>query len=469
MTDTVDQATAKIQHDVHDSGFLGTDNNDNVKDADRELSNLPASDANKVVGKLSDGDLKAWADDVNSGGIFGAQGLSAGEKKDLFNTFAQKLDGDQLARVSAAFGGNRDDVIELGRSVAQYGTADAKVEYVKQLAGKSTDKPTEFQNGIFSQTTITGDPEAVAIGEVLSSLKGNPQAIDQAFGALDSDQLGAVIKASEGQRMTSYVGASGPSFTTDARLTDQILSAAATGSDPTMKAKVFEAGAKAIGDIKDTDQLLTPNVGAKDDVKRVTDGLTQILNSDTTGVTHVLKLDQPSGKALTGYLKEVISADPSAGNQTVGTMLARLQQSNNLSQNPFDYANQAVDDGHGGKAYVNAGTLGYFSGGIQAAINSISSDAKTQGDILSNVLNTAVSAGTGWKVPTPVKIGAQVVNGGIKEAVREVVADVTSGNKNLADALFQISLPHDANGKTTELASDPTFEGARNTVVEQNR
>jgi len=50
-----------------------------------------------------------------------------------------------------------------------------------------------------------------------------------------------------------------------------------------------------------------------------------------------------------------------------------------------------------------------------------------------------------------------------------VVADVTSGNKNLADALFQISLPHDANGKTTELASDPTFEGARNTVVEQNR
>ncbi|MBN8887461.1 MAG: hypothetical protein J0I77_17185 [Rudaea sp.] len=469
MTDTVDQATAKIQHDVHDSGFLGTDNNSHVKDADKELAGLPASDANKVVGKLSDGDLKAWADDVNSGGIFGAQGLSAGEKKDLFNTFAQKLDGDQLARVSAAFGGSRDDVIDLGRSVAQYGTADAKVEYVKQLAGKTIDQPNEFQNGFFSQTSIGGDREAIAIGEVLSSLKGNPQAVDKAFSALNGQQLNAVVRGAEGQRTTTYTGASGPSNTTDARLTNQILSAAGTGNDPAVKARVFESGAKAIGDIKDSDQLLTPNVGAKDDVKRVTDGLTQILNSDTTGVTHALKVDQLSGKALTSYLKEVVSANPSAGNQTVGTMLARLQQGNDLSQNPFDYVNQTVDDGHGGKAFVNAETVGYFSGGIQAAINSISSDEKTQGDILGNVLNTAVSVGTGWKVPTPVKLGAQVVNGGIKEAVREVVADVTSKNKTLADALFQISLPHDANGKTAELASDASFLAVRSTVVEQNR
>ncbi|MBR0344263.1 MAG: hypothetical protein IJI03_03255 [Rudaea sp.] len=85
------------------------------------------------------------------------------------------------------------------------------------------------------------------------------------------------------------------------------------------------------------------------------------------------------------------------------------------------------------------------------------------------MLNTAVSVGTGWKVPTPVKLGAQVVNGGIKEAVREVVADVTSKNKTLADALFQISLPHDANGKTAELASDASFLAVRSTVVEQNR
>jgi len=468
MGTTVDQITSQIHKLVNDQGFLWTSRNDHLHQVNKLLQGLSPADADQVLSKLSADDLKKWAGEVNSSGIFGAEGLSGGEKKDLFNLFARDLDATQLARVSNSFG-NRDDVISLSQSVAQYATANTKVEYVKQLAAQTTDKPYDLQNGV-SQTLVTGDQEAVAIGNVLASLKGNSQAFNDAVNSLSGTQLAAVVTAAEGQRSTHYLGQQGqPSVTTNAQPLADILSAAATSTDPAVKARMFEAGTKALGQINDTNSFLNPNPGAADDVKRVTHGLTDILNSDTTGVVRALKLDQPGGSALTSYMKEVISEDPSAGNKTIGTLLARLQQGNDLKQNPLDFVNQATDDGHGGKVYVNAENLGYFSGAVQAGIGKITSDAKTEGDILNNILTTAVSVGTGWKVPTPVKIGAQVVNAGIREGIREVVADVASGNKSLADGFFELSMPHDPNGKTAELASDSSFLSYRSTVVLQNQ
>jgi hypothetical protein len=61
------------------------------------------------------------------------------------------------------------------------------------------------------------------------------------------------------------------------------------------------------------------------------------------------------------------------------------------------------------------------------------------------------------------------VNAGIREGIREVVADVSAGNKSLADALFELSIPHDANGKTAELGSDASFLSYRATVIQQNQ
>jgi hypothetical protein len=465
---SVDQITAQIHKLVNEQGFLSTSRNDHLHQVNKLLQGLSAADADQVLSKLSGDDLKKWADEVNSSGIFGADGLSGGEKKDLFNLFARDLDGTQLARVSSSFG-NRDDVICLGQSVAQYATPDTKAAYVKQLAGQTTDKPYDFQSG-WNQTTFTGDQDAVAIGNVLASLKGNSQAFNDAVNSLNGTQLAAVVTAAEGQRSTHYLGQQGqPSVTTNAQPLADILSAAATSTDPAIKARVFEAGSKGIGQINDTNSILSPNLDAAADVKRVTQGLTDILNSDPTGVVRALKLDQPGGTSLTSYMKEVISQDPSAGNKTIGTLLARLQQGNDLKRNPLDFVNQASDDGHGGKVYVNAENLGYFSGAVQAGIGKITSDAKTEGDILNNILTTAVSVGTGWKVPTPVKIGATVVNAGIREGIREVVADVSSGNKSLADALFELAMPHDPNGKTAELGSDSSFLSYRSTVILQNQ
>jgi len=131
--------------------------------------------------------------------------------------------------------------------------------------------------------------------------------------------------------------------------------------------------------------------------------------------------------------------------------------------------NQATDDGHGGKVYVNAENLGYFSGAVQAGIGKITSDAKTEGDILNNILTTAVQRWHGLEGADAGEDRRQVVNAGIREGIREVVADVASGNKSLADGFFELSMPHDPNGKTAELASDSSFLSYRSTVVLQNQ
>ena len=105
MPITVDQAAQKIHSLVNDDGFLGTSRNDHMHEINALLKQFSGADVDKIVGKLSDSDLSGWASDINSGGIWGAQGLSGGEKRDLFNEMAQDLDGTQLARLSSVFSG----------------------------------------------------------------------------------------------------------------------------------------------------------------------------------------------------------------------------------------------------------------------------------------------------------------------------------------------------------------------------
>jgi len=62
-----------------------------------------------------------------------------------------------------------------------------------------------------------------------------------------------------------------------------------------------------------------------------------------------------------------------------------------------------------------------------------------------------------------------VVNAGIREAIREVTGAVTAGYKTLQDALFELSVPHNADGKAAELGADPSFNSTRNTVTLQNQ
>ena len=74
-----------------DQGTLGTSRNGHMQQVQSILQNLSPAERDAVVSKLSDGDLKAMTSGIDHGGVFGAQGLSAGQKTDLLNTFASMI------------------------------------------------------------------------------------------------------------------------------------------------------------------------------------------------------------------------------------------------------------------------------------------------------------------------------------------------------------------------------------------
>ena len=469
MPITVDQAAQKIHSLVHDDGFLGTSRNDHMHEINALLKQFSGADVDKIVGKLSDGDLAGWASDINSGGVFGHQGLSGGEKRDLFNEMAQDLDGTQLARLSSVFSG-RDEALALGDAVATFAPSASKLDYVKAMAGRATDGDSAMDNGFGYNSLITGDKDALAVGKVLASMATDPAAFNAAVKSLDANQLAAVLKAGEGERMTTYWGAANPSTTFDPAVLTGVLNAAAASSDAQTKARVFDAAADTLRDIRDSDSLLSPNPGAGDTAAQVAQGMTAIMNSDTRGVVDALNTRDASGKALTSYLGEVLTESPRSTNPVLGSQIAQLQGAGTAS-NASAFINTPENQG-GKDFYRNAQNLGYYAGATEAAINKMNADDKTRADILTNAFNTVLSVATTavTKLPVSGKVVSGLANGLSKELIREVTADVAAGRKTLRDALYDLALPR-ANPTADRYRgpADPFFQSAANTVILNNQ
>jgi hypothetical protein len=474
MSMTVDQAAQKIHSLVHDDGTFGTSRNEHMHEIQKLLGGFSGSDVNKIVGKLSAEDLKGWASDINSGGIWGRQGLSGDEKRGLMNEMAKELDGAQLGRLSGAFN-NRGDVLALGNAVSQFSSADTKVAYVKALAPSAADRESKFESHFGSSTVLSGDKEAYAIGQVLTSLKGNGAAFNEAMGSLNPTQLGGVVKALENERLTTYVGPYGgasisPSF--DPAPLKALLEAGAASGSTDNKAKLFQAAAKALPDIRGSDSALSPNFGAKDQAATVAQGLTKLLDSDVRGITDRLNTTESSGKSIATYVNEVLSEDKKASNGIIGRQLAQLQGAGS-GMTAKQYFGVTAHTADGKPYYRNAQTLGYYSGAVQAGINKMTSDAKTQAEIAGNIFSTVVAAGATalTKLPVSGKLVAGLFGGGIsKEVVRQVTADVAAGNKSLRDAFAELALPRDAGSPDRYRGpAEPYYQGTENTVILRNQ
>ena len=134
-----------------------------------------------------------------------------------------------------------------------------------------------------------------------------------------------------------------------------------------------------------------------------------------------------------------------------------------VSQEAFAaLARQAAADvgSHGDHLCCNAEKLGYHAGAMQAAIGKPKADAKTQGDILSNVFSIAISLGTAAMPGLPMagKVGAPAFSGQPKQAVRGIVGGVTADAGSLSNTLMDLAVPH-APGQLdrTRGPADPFF------------
>lgn len=458
---SVDQATQTIQNNLDQSGLFGDVSHDELRGVTREFQNLSGADARQVFDNLTDDQLRTWAEEMNSGAWFGAGGLSAGEKTDLFNALAERLSGAQLAEFSSHLG--RDDAIALGQAVAGRATADTKVDYVQAMAGRTSEgERTRIDSGFGYANTTREDPDARAVGEVLASLGNNPSAFNRAVGALSDSQLSAVMASAARETMFSSQGAHSVDY--DPQLLTRIIDAAGASGDVGVKARVFEAGAAQLDEINKSGAFNIPYIDKADDARQVGDALTRLLNSDVNGIVGELQAQvDPTGESLAVHAKHLLENGQEA---QVRSYIQQLQHGNDGRGDAYQRfgATTPVD---GQPTYLTARNLGYYAGATGAAINSITDDRNKQAELLKNVFGTGF--GAVGAINTPAGVIASVGNGLTSQAIMSIYDQIKEGDKDLKTALYELAIPSDGNGRLYNGPARTDFNAAYSVVPELNR
>ncbi len=415
MTDPVGDAVNTIHDKLDTSGWFNTVSNDETHDVVNTLTALPADQADQVVDRLAQsGDLDRVAHEVMDGDWFGNGGLSGDERRAFFADMAGKLDGDSLAALSDAFAGadngGFDPVTELGQAVATHGSSQAKVDYIAAMKG-GVDDATQAHYGLGYSSSQMQDAEATAVGDVLGSLRGSYAQLG--FEAIGDKLPDVLTSATDGQLMTiaSQAGASN-SISWNADSFEAIMGAAASTYDPDLKAQVFDAGVQTLRAVRDTDSVFggLTVVGKDETLRQMTDGLTAIIDSDTTGVMGELTYNQQTmdGSSFAAYAKEMLNQ---GREQELGQQMGRLQVGNYATENPVDYLNQVET-----------------VAGIYAATTARSADVAEQRETVTAILKSALTvvdkvASLGGPTGRVVAGGAAVGKEWMQIAVKNAIAD----------------------------------------------
>lgn len=457
MTDPVQSATATI-HNRMESGFLNPVTNADIKDVVREITALPSAQADKVVDALAaDGTLDRVAAEIMDGSILGLGGLSGTERQAFFADMAGKLDGDSLGALSAAFAktdersGGFTPVTELGAAVATHAGPDAKLDYLPAITpGVEQGHQSDFGFG-YSSTTFA-DAEASAAGEVLGSLQGaNAQEGFSRVGSHLPDVLSSAVDA----RMTTVSSSAGgsTSMTWDASRFEAIMGAAATTSDADLKAQVFDAGVDTMRSVRDTNSVIggLTVVGKDAALGQIADGLSAIVDSDTTGVMRELTFNASTrdGSDFAAYAKEMLSQNREGA---LGEQMARLQMGNGMNENPVERLarTEVVPDSGGQTRLPNAGSLGYFVGGVAAGVKSLDADVAQQQAMTTAVLKSALTVVDKAKVGGPAALAVGTAASVAKEWVQfGVSAAIKNPHADAATTLAHAAMPvNPATGET---------------------
>ena len=447
------------------AGFLGAVDHDDVNAVAAKLKELSPEDANAVIARMREsGQLDTLASEGIDGTWFGNGGYSAEERRELFNALAGKLSGDNLAAVSNAFekAGSGEEGFnlagEFGAAVASHAPADAKVAFIKALSGETADGKglTGITMGGSWERKVDGD--AAAVATVLGSLRGS-----QAEAAFDHlvqypDQLKAVM--STGIDQTNMFSENGVMTSFDTARFRGVIDAAASISDPDLKARVFDAGAQQLKVIRDTPSV---SVGANsvdrdDSLNEVRDSLTRLIDSNTTGIVRELTFNRETldGSSLAAYTQVMFDTGQA---DKLGEQLTRMQFGNDVKTNPQDPVarlNESVTvDGETRRP--NASALGYYVGAVEAGAGADAKDTKATQDNVTAMLksmNAIVGAFTGPGGAAITGAGGEWINKGVELAINST--SVSTANR-LAMAALPTERPEGGASYDVEERNGPYF------------
>lgn len=444
----VEDAVNSIKNSLSE-GFLDWDvTHGDLENIQQQFQGLNAEEANQAFGQLSDGDLQKWVGELN--GLNGS--YSREEKQQLFNELAGKLNGANLARLATALGNDNGDAAALGRAIGQNSSAQTKVDFVRNMAG--------------SVERSRGASEAVA--EVISGLQNNPAALDRALGSLSDTQL---QKLMENITVNGYSTSSpyGGAYTIqyNGELLGKMLDAVSKSNNPDVKARVFNAAALQLKAIEGAPNLMpaTAIIGKNDAAAKIRDGLTSVINSDTTGIMTSLEHNYRNGEGITAYAKSMLN-----GGKTVelGQIVARLSKGNDLTGDPLSRFGTQVRGTDGNPHYQNAQVLGYFAGALFAGAKQITGDRTKQADMLKNIFGTIAGA-TGAANPTS-GVVSSILNGLTQATVNEITDGLNKGTMDMQEAIEKLLFPRNTTtGASYEGAAEADFDSAFSRVVLRNQ
>ena len=98
----------------------------------------------------------------------------------------------------------------------------------------------------------------------------------------------------------------------DGRVLRGVLDAAATGSDPVQKARIFEAAGGALGTIHKDTGFPVVNTDGSEEAQSLQASMRRVIDSDTTGVVRELNVNDRTGGALSTYMKQTLSQEGGA-------------------------------------------------------------------------------------------------------------------------------------------------------------
>lgn len=391
LTPVQQSAYNDISAKLDAGGVFNTVSHAEVNDVAARLRGLSSVDADAVIDEMArSGQLDRLAEETVDGAWFGNGGMSGGERRDLFNDLAGKLDGASLASVSRAFAGateGEDDfnvVTELAGSVASHSTAQTKVDYVGALAAE-TDGQGIDGSGFGGSWSREVDSEAGAIGTVLGSMSGTYA--ERAFATMSTDQVRAVLSTGIDQRV-NYSGSS-VSIGYDVARYEGVMNAAASISNPDMKARIFDAGTDALRTVRDDSGFNVFAYRRDETLQAMTASMGRLIDSDTTGVVRELtyNTETQDGSDLAAYAQVMIATGQEA---RLGEQMARLQFGNDMQGNPLTRLDETVQV-NGQERRENAGALGYFTGAVYAGAAAHSDDITQQQETITNVLNSVLT------------------------------------------------------------------------------
>ena len=400
-----------------------------VRDSMAALADLSPSERNEAISQLDDTALERLTGN--------AEEMGASERQEVYNKLVEGLDGTQLGRLAQTFGGdNRIGRVDFANAVASHASTDAKVAFIAATK--------DSINGDYSATQgQDGNPETLAVAKVLASLSNDQAAFDSAVKSLSEGQLEDVIAVGLGRNYYPTYNTGSYSFDPSAALS--IIDAATNSTDLQVKGAVFEAATKHFNTV---DGLAPDN--------SYRDAITSLIESDPNGLVNELQSRTDlTGSSLVDYAKEMLE---SGKEQDLRNLLVQMQQGNDGKGNAFgNFSDPAF-----------ARNLGFLTGSIAAAINSITDDAESQADLLKNIFGTAFGAG-GAANPAAGVI-ASVGNGITAVTIDGIVDGVKNGNKDLKQALYELAIPRGPDGSVNMTGTGyDAFNASYAAVAEVNR